>query len=342
MASDHDLPSEEDLALINALQIAPRARWSDLAHVLDAHPTSLASRWERLNTAGIAWITGHLVGDPQEMSLSFLEVDCDMRRREAISAALTEVPQIATVEHSASDRTLLLTVLTASFQELSEIVIEQLTALPGVLGYRAAMSTRLHQGGYAWRLGVLNADQRAQVQLLAHPTGGPASHLPPSHLALLPQLATNGRVTAAEMARKLHRTPATVQRQLNKVITANVLSFRCEIAQRYSGFPISCQWSARVPADAHDSAARALAAMPQVRLAASTTGEANFVIIMWLRSVAEVMDVELALTQRIPGIELLRNTIILRATKRVGWLLNPDTTSQGPARHPPAVTDFAR
>lgn len=325
--------------MIHALQIAPRARWADLAPVLEVHPTSLAARWERLRSAGIAWVTGHLVGDPHDMSLSFLEVDCDMRRREAISAALTEIPQIATVEHSASDRMLLLTVTAESFQELSEVVIGRITALSGVIGYRSAMSTRLHQGGYAWRLGVLNAAQRAQVQRLAA-AAGPSAHLPDSHQALLPQLAANGRATAAEMARALDRSPATVQRQLSRVIAANVLSFRCEIAQRYSGFPVSCQWSARVPADAHDRAARALATMPQVRLAASTTGESNFIIVMWLRSVAEAMDVELALTQRIPGIELLRSTIILRATKRVGWLLNPDTTGIGPASHPLAVTDF--
>lgn len=337
MASARDLPSEDDLALIHALQIAPRARWTDLAPVLEAHPTSLAARWERLRSAGVAWVTGHLVGDPQEMSLSFLEVDCDMRRREAIAAALTQVPQVATVEHSASDRSLLLTVLTESFQVLGEVVIGRITELPGVLGYRSAMSTRLHQGGYAWRLGVLNTRQRAQLHRLVAPAGH-ATPLPESHRALLAQLAANGRVTAAEIARSLGRNPATVQRQLSKVLGANVLSFRCEIAQRYSGFPVSCQWSARVPADAHLQAARALAAMPQVRLAASTTGGANFIIVMWLRSVAEVMDVELALTQRIPRIELLRSTIILRATKRVGWLLNPDSTGIGPA--PRAVPDF--
>ncbi|WP_246136322.1 Lrp/AsnC family transcriptional regulator [Leekyejoonella antrihumi] len=339
--SEQETPSEEDLALVNALQFAPRARWTDLAPVLDAHPTSIAARWERLRAAGIAWVTGHLVGDPKDMSLSFLEVDCDMRRREAISAALTKVPQIVTVEHSASDRSLLLTVATLSFQELSEVVIGRIAALPGVIGYQSAMSTRLHQGGYAWRLSVLNATQRAQMQRLAPPPG-PSTHLPPSHLELLPYLAANGRVTAADLARALDRSPATVQRQLTRVIAANVLSFRCEIAQRCSGFPISCQWTARVPAGSHDDAARALATMPQVRLAASTTGMANFIIVMWLRSVADVMDVELALAQRIPGIELLRSTIILSATKRVGWLLNPDTTGIGPAQHPLSVTDFAR
>ena len=44
--------TEEDLALINALQIAPRLSWADAAEVLGVHATRLAARWERLRSAG--------------------------------------------------------------------------------------------------------------------------------------------------------------------------------------------------------------------------------------------------------------------------------------------------
>ncbi|MGA7205706.1 MAG: AsnC family protein, partial [Specibacter sp.] len=62
--------SEEDLALIHALQIAPRAGWVDLGAVLGVHPSNAAARWERLVASGAAWITAHLMGDPQAVSLS--------------------------------------------------------------------------------------------------------------------------------------------------------------------------------------------------------------------------------------------------------------------------------
>ncbi|MFI5084537.1 MAG: AsnC family protein, partial [Actinomycetales bacterium] len=66
--------SEDDLALINALQIAPRMSWADAADVLGVHATSLAARWARLRKQGVAWVTGHLIGDPHEMSLAFIDV----------------------------------------------------------------------------------------------------------------------------------------------------------------------------------------------------------------------------------------------------------------------------
>lgn len=318
--------AEEDLALIHALQIAPRVSWTDAAEVLGVHPTSLAARWERLSGQGKAWVTGHMVGDPKQMSLAFVEVDCAMERRGQVAAALAAVPEVVTVEEAASNRDLLLTVITESLQNLSGGVLPAIAAIDGVTRSQASLCTRLHAGGYAWRLNVLDRRQQQQLAALGHVHPVPGS-LPQSHRELLPLLAANGRATAAEMARTLGRTPATVQRQLNRVLGSGVLSFRCEMAQRHSGFPVSCQWFARVPAGSHQHAAEALAKIPNIRLCASTTGRTNFLVFMWLRSVAEVMDMELALQQSIPGIELVESAIVLSTLKRVGWMLNPDSTA---------------
>ena len=85
--------SEEDLALINALQIAPRLSWSDASEVLGVHATTLAARWERLRAAGASWTTAHLIGDPKQMCLAFVAVDCEMNRREQVTASLAAVPE---------------------------------------------------------------------------------------------------------------------------------------------------------------------------------------------------------------------------------------------------------
>ena len=88
--------TEEDLALINALQIAPRLSWADAAEVLGVHATTLAARWERLTAAGAAWVTAHPMGDPQKMCLAFVDVECELHRRAAVTHALAAVPEIVT------------------------------------------------------------------------------------------------------------------------------------------------------------------------------------------------------------------------------------------------------
>jgi DNA-binding Lrp family transcriptional regulator len=325
--------SEDDLALINALQIAPRLSWADASGVLGVHATTLAARWERLRAAGAAWVTAHQVGDPKLMCLALVDIDCEMNRRAEVTAALADIPEIVTIGEAASNRDLMLTVIAPSLAALNERVIDRLKEIAGLLKYRTALCTRLHSGAHAWRLNVLDRNQHAALGALASPDAArPNSNgdpLPQSHLALLPFLARDGRATAADIARTLDRHPATVQRQLNRVLASNGLSFRCEIAQAYSGYPVTCQWFANVPAGRHDAAAAELRGFRNVRMSASTTGGTNFAIIMWLNSLADVMDAELALQQRVPGIELVESAVMLRTVKRMGWMLNPDSTASG-------------
>lgn len=322
----HSPLSEEDLALIHALQIAPRAGWVELGTVLGVHPTSAAARWERLTASGAAWTTAHRAGDPQAVTLSFIGVDCAMEAQSGVVEALCAVPEIITVEQTASNRALMLTVVTDSLAQLSREVIPRIQAVDGVLGYQVSLCTRQHFNGSSWRLNILSKDAQQQLRALALADHKP-EHLPQSHLDLLPFLARDGRVTAAAMARALGRTPATVQRQLNRVNASGILSFRCEMAQSLSGYPVTCQWFAKVPAGQHETAASTLRRLRNVRFIASTTGQSNFTVIMWLHSVADVMDVELTLQQNIPGIELQESVVMLSCAKRVGWKLRPDGTA---------------
>lgn len=328
--------SEEDLRLINALQISPRISWSDAAEVLGVHATTLASRWDRLRDAGAAWTTAHLMGDPQSACLAMVDVDCEMHLRPEVTTALAALPQVITVEEAASNRDLMLTVVTQDLSEFSNHLVPRLKEIRGLTKYRTSLCTRIHTSGTSWRLNVLSRREQQALRALAgpevsNPTAPDAGimSLPESHLALFPFLARDGRASAADIARGLGRHPATLQRQLGRVLASRLLSFRCEVAQKFSGFPITCQWFANVPAGQHDAAATELRAVRNVRFTASTTGSTNFVIIMWLRSLADVLEMELAIQQRIPGIELAESVVMLNTAKRVGWMLNRDSTATG-------------
>jgi hypothetical protein len=104
---------------------------------------------------------------------------------------------------------------------------------------------------------------------------------------------------------------------------------------------VTCQWFVNVPAGRHEAAAAELKTMRNVRLSASTTGLTNFVIIMWLQSLADVMTIELALQQKVPGIELVESVVMLSTVKRVGWMLNPDSRASGAVVVPARGLDAA-
>ena len=166
------------------------------------------------------------------MCLAFVAVDCEMNRREEVTASLAAMPEIVTVEEAASNRDLMLTVVTRSLEEFSTKVVSRLKDIDGLLKYQTALCTRLHSGGDAWRLNVLSRAQqtcrsgrwRGPSRSGAERPGAARAPLPASHLALLPFLARDGRATAADIARALGRNPATVQRQLNRVLASRLLS----------------------------------------------------------------------------------------------------------------------
>ena len=56
----HRTLDDGDLALIHALQVAPRVSWAQAGQVLGTSPAALAERWARLRSSGLAWVTAHV------------------------------------------------------------------------------------------------------------------------------------------------------------------------------------------------------------------------------------------------------------------------------------------
>ncbi|KAF2777014.1 hypothetical protein STPH1_1673 [Streptomyces sp. OM5714] len=49
----------EASALVDALQLQPRASWTDLGRVLGVNASTVARRWERLSSSGLAWMAAY-------------------------------------------------------------------------------------------------------------------------------------------------------------------------------------------------------------------------------------------------------------------------------------------
>jgi len=330
--------SEEDLRLLHALQIAPRVSWLDAARILGSHPATLARRWERLRASGRAWITAHLAGDPAVMILAFADIECEPGRRDEAIAALALIPEAVTIDVGTGQPDLMLTLLAPSLTECTERALPRIAAVPGVLSVRSELCTRMHSGGHSWRLAALDREEIAAFSRLGarRPAPGP---VPDAAFGLLPLLARDGRAGTSTLARELGRSPATVHRQLAKVLGSGLLSIRCEVAQGPAGYPVACRWLARVPAGGHAQAAAALGGLRNVRLAASTTGRTNFIIMMWLRTVADVLTAELTLQEKIPEIELVQSTVMMGTAKRMGFMLRSDGTALGDIVPGPGVLE---
>jgi DNA-binding Lrp family transcriptional regulator len=321
--------TELDLELLHGLQIAPRISWVDAARILRTTPATLAARWARLRREGLAWITAHRGGSPPPV-LALVEVDCVPGTRAEVARALCADRRAVTVEESTRGRDLLVTALTRDLAGLTAFVLDDLSAQPGVQRQRTSVVTTLHRHGGDWRLGALDRWQESAFEAAAAEMRPTRRMRPPEDGGpLLEVLAANGRASAADCARATGRNPATVRRQLARLLASGVVTFRCEVAQVVSGHPISSTWLVSVaPADQERTVA-ALSTLSELRMCASITGDATIAFTVWTSSLADIARLERRIGERLPWLSVRDSGVNLRTRKRMGWMLDPDGRATG-------------
>lgn len=318
-----DVITESDLELISMLQLAPRISWKDAAEVLETNPVSLATRWERLRSRGLAWVTAHPGSQRDDLLLTYVELDCESSAVSSVVEKLCRNPRVVTIELSARGRDLLLTVQTPDFDELTSFVIDEVAKIHGVQRYRTHLVTAIHFQGSEWRIPALSKAQVQRIKELAPTRSVDLSIQPPDDSwPLVHALGMDGRMSAAAIARHTGRNPATVRRQLARLLASGLLTFRCDIAQGQSAWPISCTYIANIPQARLDETVAALKTLPELRLCASTTGSTNLMVTVWTVRINDLIRIERLFAQMLPWMTISDSNVTLRTVKRMGWMLD--------------------
>lgn len=155
---------DTDRALVHALQLAPRASWERLGSVLGTRPDTLARRWERMTSAGEAWISGlGLRTGTRSPCMAWVEVLCEAGTSPAVGSALVRDAHTMGLEHTTGARDLLVFVAVPDLHTLYRYLHFRLQRIPGVTGTRSSMVTAVHTAPDRWRLDQLTP---AQTDLL--------------------------------------------------------------------------------------------------------------------------------------------------------------------------------
>ncbi|MET8468618.1 AsnC family transcriptional regulator [Streptomyces sp. NPDC006422] len=316
---------ELDLALVNALQLAPRAPWSQLAGPLGVDAATLSRRWSRLRDSGAAWVTCYsAAGQVVFGSLAFVEVTCAPQAREPLAARLAAQPHAVSVELVAGSCDLLLTVAAASTRMMSDFVLS-LARYPEITGTRTHLVQRLHQEGSQWRLDALSREQQRDLE---HDVSGSADRiLNADERALMLLLAEDGRRPVAALADRLGRPESTVRRLLAGVLGGGKATLRCEAAHLHAGWRSTATlWMAAPPTEL-EAAAEELTLLRDTRLSASVASEANLAAVVWMHGMDDLSRYEARIGARFPALRVLNRAVTLRWVKRMGRLLDEEGRS---------------
>ncbi|MEU6017993.1 Lrp/AsnC family transcriptional regulator [Streptomyces sp. NPDC047515] len=318
--------SELDLALVNALQISPRAPWSELAKALDVDAATVARRWERLRAAGHAWVTAYPYRDAGGGAL--IEIDCAPGQAGAVADTLSTDPHAVTVEHAAGGRDLLITAMATTFGALSRYIVDRLGSISGITATRAHLITRSYTEGSVWRLTSLSRSQQEALAVSRRAAAGGPQQLP-AYAQLVTAIGENGRMSLSELAELLDISVNTASRRLNRLLESGRLVLRCDLARSLSGSPVAVTFFGTVAAEHLDSTARELARLPEIRQCLALAGPRNLIATVWVSSLVDAQDLEVRLAATLPHLRIADRVVALRAVKLMGRLLDPDGRAVG-------------
>ena len=312
---------EDDLALVHALQVRPRASWAELSEVLGCTPATAARRWERLAETGSAWVTA--VPGPNCSALTaYVGLRCAPGTREDVAAALAGDPAAVTVEITAGSHDLLVEVITADLATFGRYLLDRIERLSGVTGSTVAIATNVVTEASRWRLDALAPGQSAALGDADRPGSVPRRQLTELDRRLLAGLGRDGRLAWHRLAHVAGTSAATARRRTERLLGSGEAALRCDVAGPLFERPVTVSLWAQVPAPELGAVARHLAAVPSVRFVATTAGRQNLLVTLWLRSAEEVHRLEAELAARHPAVLVQDRTIALRTAKRMGRIFD--------------------
>ncbi|MFI6542013.1 Lrp/AsnC family transcriptional regulator [Streptomyces prunicolor] len=333
---------ELDRGVVHALQIHPRAPWTLVGDVLGVNPVTAARRWQRLEEAGLAWVTAYpRLSDSRIVVTGVVEVDTEPGVAEEVARALAAEHVVANVKITAGGRDIVTAVQTRDLDELAHLTTRLFQQTPGVRATRTHVSTGVPTEGSRWRLRSLDAAQCARIEA-SHasdvpPDTGTGTAAPWDSLdaQLLELLSSDGRMSIRALATATGVGLTTVRRRLQSLLASRV-SLRCDLARPLSGWPLSAVYFASVPAQYLEETSRVLSSVREVRSCAIIAGPHNLVIDVWLRALADVHTFEAHLSRRLPRLVIDDRSVVLRTVKHMGRLLDRDGRCVGvvPLREP--------
>ncbi|MFF7603794.1 AsnC family transcriptional regulator [Streptomyces parvulus] len=316
---------EQDLALVDALQLQPRAPWTDLGRVLGVNASTVARRWERLSSSGLAWMAAY--PQPADFLTARVEVRCAAGTAPLLAEALADEPWIYSIDLISGSYEMLLSVAAPDAPSLVERVSTRVGRSPHVRRTSTSFVLRIYRESHQWLAHALGQEQMRTLRAGRPPASRRPDVRPDAQLGEL--LDADPRASVAELSERTGLSASTVRRRLKALEAGSAFSIRCDIAQAAAGWPVIALLKAQVPPAHLNSVAREVAALPGVRTCYSVTGRANLAIQLWLHTQEQILEAEAELDAAFEQLTILDRTVVHWSYKRLGRVLEPSGVVRG-------------
>jgi len=327
-----------DRQLIHTLQVAPRAPFSALAHVLDVSEQTAARRYRRLLADGMVRVVGLVDRYALGRTAWLIRMQCRPDGAAALAAALARRPDVSYVTLTSGGSELGCISLPRTDRQRDELLLQRLPRMAQVLTMTAQAVLHEFTGPDAeWtdlggrlppaRLARLEALTKAGAQ--GEPTtvgskkAGPALSAPlgPEDQPLLDALAIDGRAGYEQLARATGWPAGRAARRTAELLRCGLLHLDVEVAVEMLGFAAQAFLWLTVPPSELDDAGRAVSVLPQVAFCAAVTGPTNLVASVVCHDSADLYQFVTAQIGAVRSVRQVEISPTLRRVKQAGTLM---------------------
>ena len=324
-----------DRQIVHAMQVDGRAPFSRVAAVLGVSEQTVARRWRRLRADGVVRVLGLATPDATEPSWH-IRVRVQPAGSAAVADALARRPDVSWVSLTSGGAEITCSTRPRTPRQRDALLLDRLPRTVQVIDLTAYSVLHAFVGGpYEWT----GFEDPLTEEQLAALTGG-SSRAESSPVALDPEddllfaaLATDGRLSYAELAGVTGWSESRVARRVDALRAAGALYFDLEIANELLGHPVSALlWLGVAPSDIA-VVGESLAREPETAFTAVVTGPANLMVSVTCRDTAHLYRF---ITERVGALPVrsLETSTVMRRVKQAGSRMDgPRLTDPEP---PPA------
>jgi DNA-binding Lrp family transcriptional regulator len=312
-----------DRQIVHAMQVDGRAPFSRVATVLGVSEQTVARRWRRLRADGVVRVLGLTTPEATEPSWH-IRMRVQPAAAGAVADALARRPDVSWVSLTAGGAEITCSTRPRTPRQRDALLLDRLPRTVQVIDLAAFSVLHAYVGGvYEWT-GFEDPLTDEQIAALSHESarvGATPVALDTDDDLLFAALATDGRLSYAELAGVTGWSESRVARRVEALRSAGALYFDLEIAAELLGHPVSALlWLGVAPADiAH--VGESLAREPETAFTAVVTGPANLMVAVTCRDTAHLYRF---LTDRVGALPVrsLETSTVLRRVKQAGSLMD--------------------
>jgi DNA-binding Lrp family transcriptional regulator len=315
---------ELDRRLMHALQVDGRAGFTAIAAVLGVSDQTVARRYRRMVGAGALRVVAQVNPWRTGQVRWYFRLQCRPGGALAVAEALAKRPDTSFVQLVSGGTEVNCVVQVRSPGDRDVLLLDKLPRTPEVLSVSAHCLLHMYYGGAAQPPAVSAALSAEQVAALSAPPPAPTVdrvELTEQDLRLMNELARDGRVGYADLAKTAGVSESAIRRRVDYLRTEGALFFDVDVAPHAIGFEMQARlWLSVVPTEL-DAVGRAMAGHPEVAFVASTTGRTNLVAAVVCREVSGLHEYVTGPLADLAGITTMETAPVIRAIKGAAAML---------------------